>query len=106
MIIGQVRVGKRSADDFNVLCGEINSAWAAIVHPESSVPSETEELRANFIIGEVIAGTEAGIVVPSAGHDATWAADNMGIFKAKAAAGDQDFVDLLAEVQGRPELTL
>jgi hypothetical protein len=98
-------VGKRSADDFNALCGEINSAWASIVHPDRHVPSETEELRAIFITGELIAGTEAGIVIPSAGHDLEWAAENMEIFKAKAAAGDQDFVELLAEMNGRPEFT-
>ena len=61
------------------------------------------ELRAVFIMGEIITASEAGFTAPTAGNDQAWVKQNLGAFKEKAQEGDQDFVDLLAELESRPE---
>jgi hypothetical protein len=44
---------------------------------------------------------EAGFVVPEAGKDGEWLAENMGAFKARAEAGEKEFVELVKEVEER-----
>lgn len=39
-----------------------------------------------------------------AGKDAQWIQDNLEIFQTRADNGDQDYVDLLEELKGRPDL--
>ena len=39
-----------------------------------------------------------------AGEDKTWLKDNVQVFKERADAGDEDFRDLLREMEGRDDL--
>ncbi|KAK1672411.1 hypothetical protein BDP55DRAFT_673061 [Colletotrichum godetiae] len=108
-IVGRVRRGSsRTQEDFNSLCHEIRAAWARIVHPETAaeegqLPPQALELRAVFITGELIAGLKAGFPVPLAGDELAWAQENYAAFKERAEAGDEDFADLVAEVESWPE---
>lgn len=53
----------------------------------------------------MIAALENGIVIPGAGEEGNWLKDNMDEFKNRAEGrGDQDFVDLLKEVDERKDL--
>ncbi|KAJ7223440.1 hypothetical protein GGX14DRAFT_427471 [Mycena pura] len=104
-VTGHVRRGPtRTRTEFDALCDDIHLAWASIVHPtHSTKPPADLELRAVFIVGEIITASEAGFAVPTAGSDQAWVKQNLAAFKAKAREGDQDFVDLLAELESRPE---
>lgn len=46
---------------FNQVCEEVTTAWKRIVEPG---PSGERELRAIFILGTIIAGSEAGFILP------------------------------------------
>jgi hypothetical protein len=39
--------------------------------------------------------------MPAAGQDGEWLAENMGAFKARADAGEEEYVDLVKEVEER-----
>ncbi|KAK6085215.1 hypothetical protein SCUP234_02155 [Seiridium cupressi] len=94
----------RTQQDFDQLCNDIHVAWSSIVHPgHPTKPPPDEELRAIFIFGDIVAAWEAGFAVPTAGHDAEWARENMGAFKEKAQDGDEDFADLVDELSERDE---
>ncbi|KAK1544518.1 hypothetical protein CPAR01_02020 [Colletotrichum paranaense] len=95
-------------EDFSLLCYEIRAAWAQIVHPETAdeggkLPPQDLELRSVFITGELIAGLKASFPTPSAGDELAWAGENYAAFKERAEAGDEDFADLVAEIQSWPE---
>ncbi|KAI3543239.1 hypothetical protein CABS01_11064 [Colletotrichum abscissum] len=108
-IVGRVRRGSsRTQEDFSSLCYEIRAAWAQIVHPETAdeggkLPPQDLELRSVFITGELIAGLKASFRTPSAGDELAWAEENYAAFKERAEAGDEDFADLVAEIQSWPE---
>ncbi|KAI1849715.1 hypothetical protein JX266_004664 [Neoarthrinium moseri] len=108
-IRAQVRRGPtRMQDDFNALAAELVAAWARIVHPlhrdTSRPPLEPElELRGVWITGEIISSWETGFLVPPAGKDVEWARENMAAFKKRAANGEQEFKDLVHELESRPE---
>ncbi|KAJ3528334.1 hypothetical protein NM208_g10246 [Fusarium decemcellulare] len=102
-IVGRVRRGaSRTQEDFNSLCAEIRDAWGRIVHPEHrapQLPPTDLELRSVFITGELIAGMKTSFFVPKAGEELAWAQENYAAFKERANAGDEDFVDLVAELK-------
>ena len=106
-ITARVRGGStRSRKTFNELCGEIDSAWRRIVHPELSVselPPRELELAAIFITSELVAGMKVGFPVPAAGTEIEWAKKHFESFKERAALGDQDFVDYVKELEKKPE---
>ncbi len=61
-ILAHVRPGGgRSTAMFNQVCEEVTTAWNRIVEPG---PSGERELRAIFILGTIIAGSEAGFILP------------------------------------------
>ncbi|KAM0811557.1 hypothetical protein AB5N19_11913 [Seiridium cardinale] len=94
----------RTQQDFDQLCNDIHVAWSSIVHPgHPTKPPADEELRAIFIFGDIVAAWEAGFAVPTAGHDAEWARENLDAFKEKAQDGDEDFADLIDELSERDE---
>jgi hypothetical protein len=49
----------------------------------------------------MVAGYEAGFLIPPAGGDVKWLHDHFASFEEQAAAGDQDMADLVAEVKER-----
>jgi phenylpyruvate tautomerase PptA (4-oxalocrotonate tautomerase family) len=106
-IVARVRRGSsRSREDFNALCSEIQAAWARIIHPglceNDELPPRDLELRAIFITGELLAGLKCGFHVPTAGDELAWATENYTAFQKRADAGDEDFIDLVAEVKQWP----
>ncbi|KAK3174054.1 hypothetical protein OEA41_001298 [Lepraria neglecta] len=103
-ILAHVRPGGgRSTADFNKLCTSVTEAWEKIVNPHKK-KSEDLELRAIFVLGTIIAGSEAGFELPPAGKDKMWLKENVTAFKAKADEGDEDFQDMLEEMRTRDDL--
>ncbi|KAB8364838.1 hypothetical protein FH972_024701 [Carpinus fangiana] len=104
-ITGYVRTSNaRTQADFDAVCVEISKAWAQIVHPGEEAPeTDNHDLRAVFIIGGLISAWEAGFTVAPAGQDVQWAKDHMEEFKKRAADGDEDFRDLVEDLEGRAE---
>ncbi|KAF5526297.1 hypothetical protein CGCA056_v002726 [Colletotrichum aenigma] len=101
----RTRKGSRTRDDFNALCGDIRTAWARIVHPDvadGKLPPQELELRAVFITGELIAGMKASFMTPAVGEELAWAKENYHAFEERAHAGDEDFVELVAELRTWP----
>ncbi|RMX74801.1 hypothetical protein D0869_12237 [Hortaea werneckii] len=97
----------RTAEDWNDLTRQIHSAWTTIIGP--GLPklrrSDTEEpdtsLRSVIICGEILGGMEAGFFLPPAGGDAGWIARNWGAFRERADRGEEEFRDLVKEVEER-----
>jgi phenylpyruvate tautomerase PptA (4-oxalocrotonate tautomerase family) len=104
-IVGNVRVGPaRPQKDFDNECLEILAAWNSIVAtPEEKkiAPDLDLRMRSCFLLGGMVAGYEAGFLIPPAGGDVEWLHDHFASFEEQAAAGDQDMADLVAEVKER-----
>jgi phenylpyruvate tautomerase PptA (4-oxalocrotonate tautomerase family) len=104
-IVGNVRVGPgRSQKDFDNECLEILAAWNSIVatpEEKENAPDLDLRMRSCFLLGGMVAGYEAGFLIPPAGGDVEWLHDHFASFKEQAAAGDQDMADLVAEVEER-----
>jgi hypothetical protein len=100
-----VRVGPaRPQKDFDNECLEILAAWNSIVAtPEEKkiAPDLDLRMRSCFLLGGMVAGYEAGFLIPPAGGDVEWLHDHFASFEEQAAAGDQDMADLVAEVKER-----
>ncbi|KAL2053987.1 hypothetical protein ABVK25_005916 [Lepraria finkii] len=102
-ILAHVRPGGgRTTADFNKLCTSVTEAWEKTINPHKK--SEDLELRAIFVLGTIIAGSEAGFELPPAVKDKKWLKENMTGFKAKADEGDGDFQDILEEMRTRDDL--
>ena len=56
--------GGRSTADFNTLCEKITEGWNRIVETQDEKSTPDRELRAVFILGTIVAGQEAGFVLP------------------------------------------
>lgn len=54
-----------------------------------------------IVLGGIVAGMEVGFVLPAAGQDKQWLGDNMAEFRKRAEEGDEDFKDVLREVETR-----
>lgn len=105
-ILAHVRTGpSRKTADFNSLCSDVMAAWNEIVKPlpkvKRSAPDEDRSLYSVFVLGDIAAGMEAGFSIPEAGKDGEWLAENMNAFKARAEAGEEEFVELVKEVEER-----
>lgn len=104
-ILAHVRTGpSRSNKDFNSLCADLTSAWNDIVplpKIKRSAPDEDRALYSVFVLGDIVAGMESGFEIPEAGKDGEWLAENMGAFKARAESGEEEFVELVKEVDER-----
>jgi len=55
-----------------------------------------------FILGDIVAGMEAGFALPQAGEDQNWLKVNLAAFRERAESGDEDFKDVLREIRTRP----
>ena len=86
-------------EDYHALTSSLNQAWSSIVGD-----SGDNELRAVFLLGDLITGSEAGFPIPSAGQDKQWLKEHHGGFERKAREGDDEFVDLLKEIRERKDL--
>ena len=81
---------------YDALCAELEAVWADVVGKEGD-----QELRGIFVLGSIVAVSEAGFALPKAGEDAEWLKKNIVAFKKKAAGGDEDFQGLLEDLKSR-----
>ena len=102
-ILAYVRSGQsRTSEDYHRLCDAVTTAWNRIF--DSTRSNRPTELHGIFVMGSIIAGTEAGFWLPAAGQDKQWLTANMEQFRERAKYGDEDFKDLLKELEARPDL--
>lgn len=105
-IFGHVRSGpNRSAEIFAKLAEEIEAIWDDVVgKTESDVgPGNPKILQTVFIVPGITTREES-LAIPPAGTEKAWLRNNLESFKERAGRGDQDFKDLLEELEARPEL--
>nr|OQO25144.1 hypothetical protein B0A51_09211 [Rachicladosporium sp. CCFEE 5018] len=104
-ILAHVRTGaSRTTKDWNKLCADLQQCWDEIVplpKVKRSAPDEDRSLYSIFVLGGMAAGREAGFAIPAAGDDVQWLSDNMAEFKSRAADGQEEFGELVKEVEGR-----
>jgi len=99
-ILAHVRHGpSRTQEHYNSVCASIASAWASIIGTTSEL-----ELRGIFILGDIVAGWEAGFPIPQAGQDKAWLKHYVSDFKKLADAGDADFAGVMKELETRKDL--
>jgi len=121
-IIAMVRTSeKRTKEHFDQLATKVEEAWYEVVNGnrkgekgEATTNGETnreqseservaKELR--FVVFyPMITAREVGIVIPGAGQEGNWLLDNMSEFKKRADAGNEEFVDILKEIEERDDL--
>jgi phenylpyruvate tautomerase PptA (4-oxalocrotonate tautomerase family) len=104
-ILAHVRSGpSRTQRHWTELCNELTTIWDGIVplpKVKRSAPDEDKRLYSVFVLGDITAGMEAGFSIPEAGGDVAWLHANMEAFKQRAESGEEDFVDLVKEVEER-----
>ncbi|KAI7089903.1 hypothetical protein KC356_g2065 [Hortaea werneckii] len=107
-IRGTVRNGpSRTSEDWNDLTSQIQSAWNSIIGPglpklkRSDTAEPDTSLRSVILCGEILGGMEAGFFLPPAGGDGEWIARNWEAFRERAAQGEEEFGDLVKEVEAR-----
>lgn len=86
---------------YDALCSEINKLWGDVVGGkggQKSLEGTEKEMRAIFVMGGMVAGSEAGFSIPAAGKDQEWFKENIKAFQAKAKAGDVEFAEMLKEM--------
>jgi len=99
-IMAHVRHGpSRTQEHYASVCTAVASAWASIV---GTTPEF--ELRGIFVLGDIVAGWEAGFPIPQAGQDKVWLKHYVGEFKKLADAGDVDFAGMVHELETRKDL--
>ena len=113
-IVANVRHGpSRTRAHYDKLCESIEAAWTEAVGgragkqlqegPAKDQVELEKELRAIFILGSIVAGSEAGFTVPAAGQDAVWIKENASRFVKLAEQGDQHMGDMVDELSKRDE---
>ena len=86
-------------EDYDAITSSLSKAWSSIVGD-----SGDKELRAVFLLGDLLTGSEAGFPIPPAGQDKQWLKEHHEGFERKAREGDDEFVDLLKEIRERKDL--
>jgi len=98
-LLAHIRTGpSRTLEDYNSLTSSLNKAWSSIVGSTGE-----QELRALFILGDIVAGSEAGLAFPPAGEDKKWLREHFKEFESRANEGDEGFADLTKEVRERED---
>lgn len=109
-IVANVRSGpSRTQKEWDGLCEEVVKIWEEIVCHDGKEQDGNDEkkgddgkgLRAVFVMGGLIAGWEAGFVIPKAGEDGEWLKKNLGEFERRARSGEKMFGDLVEEIGER-----
>jgi phenylpyruvate tautomerase PptA (4-oxalocrotonate tautomerase family) len=110
-IRASVRLGQRTHEDFRQLCRSIEEAWDRIVYqPIKRITVNATELK-QFELHTLILGSsnpvglEAGFELPVAGSDGDWLRRNWSQFQQKARDGEEEFVDLVKDVEERALLS-
>lgn len=58
-------------------------------------------LRSVILLGDIIGGLEAGFILPPAGGDVAWLHENWEEFNRRAEGGDEEFREMVREVEER-----
>ena len=53
------------------------------------------------MLGCIVGGMEVGFPIPEPGSDAQWMRENLQAFKAKGEDGDEEFAEMVEEVERR-----
>ncbi|OTA01288.1 hypothetical protein A9Z42_0015890 [Trichoderma parareesei] len=94
-VIVRTRAGSNRTNEVYLdHCKRIVAHWEGIVGREGD-----EGLRTVWVMGALTTALEAGIGRPKTGEEDQWIRDNMPHFQALAAADDEDFVELLHELE-------
>nr|POE46742.1 hypothetical protein CFP56_70974 [Quercus suber] len=101
----------RTAEDWAGLCRGVEKVWREVVGPglprvrRGEGPMEEGAaslgLRSVVVIGALVAGIEMGFVLPEAGGDEAWVERNWEEFRRRAGEGEEEFVDLVKDVEER-----
>ncbi|EMC91606.1 hypothetical protein BAUCODRAFT_27894 [Baudoinia panamericana UAMH 10762] len=107
-IVANVRSGpSRTQDDWNEAAAQIAKAWDEIIGvglpkvKRSDKEGVDTKLRSLIFLGGMIGGLEAGFVLPAAGQDVQWMHENWDAFQQKAREGDEEFAEMVQEVEER-----
>jgi phenylpyruvate tautomerase PptA (4-oxalocrotonate tautomerase family) len=110
-IRASVRLGQRTHEDFRQLCRSIEEAWDCVVcQPVKRMTVNATELK-QFELQTLILGSsnpmglEAGFELPVAGTDRDWLRRNWSQFQQKAKDGEEEFVELVKDVEERALLS-
>jgi len=105
VILATVRTGpSRTHKDWSNLIQDIIKIWDSIAplpQVRGSTPGLDYTLRGVVVFGGLVAGYEAGFLLPPAGGDVEWVRKNWDEFQRRAEAGDEEFQDLVEEVKSR-----
>ncbi|KAF2152320.1 hypothetical protein K461DRAFT_256144 [Myriangium duriaei CBS 260.36] len=104
-IFAYVRPGpSRTQKDYESVSNQIVAEWDKIVplpQVQRSLPKPDQSLNLIMFFGCLVAGYEAGFMIPQAGEDQEWFKDNLAAFQAKADAGDENFKEMIEECKER-----
>ncbi|KAJ9605209.1 hypothetical protein H2200_010599 [Cladophialophora chaetospira] len=93
-LILRTRVGEqRSKDLYDEHCKDLIRIWAEIVGKEGEL-----ELRTVWVLGALTTAVECGIARPRVGEEEQWLKSNEEEFRRLAAEGDEDFIELIQEL--------
>ncbi|KIW80082.1 hypothetical protein Z517_06697 [Fonsecaea pedrosoi CBS 271.37] len=97
-VILRTRAGEqhRSKELYDEHCRDVIKAWEDIVGREGELG-----LRTVWVMAALTTAVECGIARPKVGEEDEWLKTNMGEFRKLAAAGDEDFVELVQELDSR-----
>jgi len=106
-IRANVRSGPtRTQADWEDLSRQIDAVWGEIVGKglpkvRRAEPEPDTSLRSVILLGDIIGGMEAGFTLPPAGGDVQWMRENLADFKQRAETGEEEFVEMVREIEER-----
>ncbi|KAJ7248070.1 hypothetical protein C8J57DRAFT_1724383 [Mycena rebaudengoi] len=95
--------GKKRTGSINLVLGNIEAAWTAIVGNSATQGGAHAHLAGVFVLGTVTAAYEQGFMVPEAGQDVKWMRENLPKFQALADDGNELCRDMIAELRTRED---
>ncbi|OAP61808.1 hypothetical protein AYL99_04011 [Fonsecaea erecta] len=96
-VILRTRAGElRSKELYDEHCRDIIKIWEDIVGKEGELG-----LRTVWVMGALTTAVECGIARPKVGEEDEWLKAHMDEFRNLAAAGDEDFKELVQELDSR-----
>ncbi|KAJ5231653.1 uncharacterized protein N7469_006241 [Penicillium citrinum] len=94
-VILRTRAGSnRTNESYIEHCRAIAAEWEQIVGNE-----DDESLRTIWVMGALTTALEAGLARPKTGEEDDWLEANKAQFKKLAEGGDEDFIELMKELE-------
>ncbi|CAH0020690.1 unnamed protein product [Clonostachys rhizophaga] len=111
-IIGILRISPaRKKADFDALSAKIEDAWYEVVNGGTE---SVEQRRARHemnpkrllmvTLTPMMCIREGGMVLPEAGQEMGWLKDQLPYIKEMSQRGQEDFTEILQEIEERPDL--